>query len=212
MKRVLARLVLALPKEARALRLSRWVFVGCCVMALAPAAVAVAMTRHHSSGTTDFGPYTQIQSDTTTCGTVWTKPATRSQTFHVYPRSADGSYIVDVESQASWRTLAGQSVGACNNGQPDDGSTVAADIALRFTQSVQVVVRDGTLDTSANCGGPCTVATFVPLAFGPTATFEFLGFSLRETSKCNGSWIAVDSPKTFIEYDAGDISGPKREC
>ena len=68
----------------------------------------------------------------------------RSETFHVYPPSADGSYIVDVEHRAHWRTLAGQSVGACNNGQPEDGSTVGAAIELTFNQSVQVVVRRDT--------------------------------------------------------------------
>ena len=189
----------------------RWVLVVCSFGALGAVAAAVAVAGgHSSSGTIDFGPYSKTQADTTTCGTVWTKPAVRTITFHVYPPSADGSYVVDVEHEAHWHTLAGQSVGACNNGQPDDGSTVGAGIALTFNQSVQVVVRGGTLNTSANCTDSCGVASFVPLAFGPGATFEYLGFSLRETSECNGSWIAVVSPKTFIEYDAGDLSGPRR--
>ena len=187
----------------------RWFLVACSLGALGAVATAVAVAAgHSSSGTTDFGPYTKTQADTTTCGTIWTKPSVRSGTFHVYPPSADGSYVVDVENQAHWRTLAGQSVGACNNGQPDDGATVGAGIAVTFNQSVQVVVRGGTLNPSASCSGSCGVASFVPLVFGPSATFEYLGFSLRETSECNGSWIAVVSPKTFIEYDAGDISGP----
>ena len=184
--------------------------VGLAILA-ASAGIAVAVVAD-DKGYTAVGPFVNDdQDDATTCGEIWANGKV-SNSYKVFPRRADGSYLVYEEISSTLKTFAGQSVGACNNGAPDNGNTVGAGIKVRTSALATWIVRNGNFDPRATCvavNPACFIPAFTRNFFGTAATFEGLDdISLYET-RCNGSWTGGP----FVAGDsAGDITGPKSNC
>jgi hypothetical protein len=176
------------------------------------AAIALAVVGGSGRGYAPIGPFiNDDQNDVTTCGEIWANGKV-SNSYKVFPRRPDGSYFVYEEIASQLRTLEGQSVGACNNGAPDNGNTVGAGIKVRVSSLATWIVRNGSFDPEATCvsaNPACFIPAFTRSFFGTAATFEGVDdISLYET-RCNGSWTGGP----FVAGEsAGDITGPKSGC
>jgi hypothetical protein len=105
------------------------------------------------------------------CGNTWAAQTLR-RTYRVFPRNPDGGYTVLMKQAGRCHNLTGGSPGVCNNGTPDNGSTVAAGVR-GWTRAYEfLIVRDGTFDRVATCSQPCYAPTFFAF-FGASATLEF---------------------------------------
>ena len=192
----------------------RLVATGVAILAVgACASVAVAWTGGTGSGYTELTFTNPDQGDVTTCPPfpVWAR-GSAVNTYKVFPRRPDGTYLVHEVIDVRYRTLAGQSVGACNNGMPDNGNTIGEGVKVRLTETAVWRIHNGTFDPDATCvtvNPSCFINRFTPSFFGPSAWFEFVSDVGIYESRCNGSWLG-SGPGLFQQ--AGDITGPKHEC
>jgi hypothetical protein len=131
----------------------------------------------------------------------------------VFPRAPDGSYTVEGVGAMKWRSIAGTSLGACNNGGPDDGATIGAGVKVRQTEDLVFVVTGGILNAHADCSSFCDAPSFVQTVFGPGATLSYFSDLWDYRSDCNGSWVGSFPNRDFAHgQEAGDITGPKTTC
>jgi hypothetical protein len=180
-------------------------------LAITACAGASAATQTGSTGIVTFGPYRFADFvQTNTCGDVWAHGPLRHG-YVVYPQNADGSYLVTAAGHVRFVTFGGRSLGACNNGQPDDGATAAAHIHVGTDYSFVFLVHGGTLNPDATCADPCGPGDFFAAAFGPAATFDLLSWSGTMTSRCNGDAFFLLTPDG-VEHDGGDITGSRHAC
>lgn len=152
--------------------------------------------------------------DVTTCFPthIWARGPARN-TYKVYPRRPDGTYLVLEEFRGKYTTLAGQSPGACNNRTPDNGNTVGEGIKVRLVDRTVFLIRNGTFDPDATCvtlNPSCFIQRFTPSFFGPSASFEFVSEIGNYETHCNGSWLGTGP--NMSDQQAGDITGEKTAC
>lgn len=199
------------------LKRQRLVMVGVAIVAAGTCAgIALAWSGGKGSGYTVVGPFVNPdQADVTTCGAnspVWAR-GRASNTYKVFPRRPDGTYLVHAEFRGQYRTVAGQSVGACNNGMPDNGNTVGEGIKVQVSDTAVFVIRNGTFDPNATCvsGNPaCFTFRFTRSFFGPSASFEIVSEAAIYETRCNGSWSGAGPGQATQQ--AGDIVGERNDC
>jgi hypothetical protein len=194
---------------------ARLAVVGAAVLAVgACASVAVAWSGGTGSGYTELTFTNPDQADVTTCPPfpVWAR-GRASNTYKVFPRRPDGTYLVVEEFHADYRTLAGQSPGACNNGTPDNGNTVGDGVKVELTDSSTWIVHNGTFDPNATCvtvNPSCFIPRFTTSFFGPSAWFEYAAEVGIYETHCNGSWTGTGP--NVSQQQTGDITGAKTDC
>lgn len=177
------------------------------------AGIALAVSGGSGSGYTAVGPFVNPdQADVTTCPPfpIWAR-GRFSNTYKVFPRRPDGTYLVVGNGLARYSTLAGQSVGACNNGAPDNGNTVDAGVQVRAKFTSAWVIHNGTFDPNATCQSvnpSCLIHRFTPSYFGPSAWFESVSEIGIYESRCNGSWLGTGL--NISAQMAGDITGVRK--
>ncbi len=195
-----------------ALPRGRFLVLGVALFAAgACAGIALAVSGGRASGYTAVTFTNPDQADATTCQPtqVWARgPA--SNTYKVFPRRPDGTYLVVEEFHADYRTLAGQSPGACNNGTPDNGNTVGDGVKVELTDISTWIVHNGTFDPNATCvtvNPSCFIPRFTTSFFGPSARFEYAAEVGIYETHCNGSWTGTGP--NLSQQQAGDITGEK---
>jgi hypothetical protein len=195
----------------RTARIRRAALVAVAALALTAASAQSSAAAQDAPGDVTFGPYVfQHTRDFTTCGTLWERGHLQLE-YDVHARLADGSYLFSTVAVVHGRSIAGTSIGACDNGQPTDGATVGAGIAVRIEFRGLFHVTGGTLDPGATCADPCAPQNFVPAVFGPEATFTQVSLTGTYTTQCNGAFFySLDA--SGAEHDVGDITGPKTDC
>jgi hypothetical protein len=187
---------------------------GPALAAVAVLAVTAAGVAHGAggggNGIVNFGPYHLHGQDTSTCGNVWANVVGR-HIYHVYPRAADGSYLIRAEGDLRLRSIAAVAIGACDNGQPNDGSTIGHGVRVNLVNTVVLKVTGGTLNPDATCAAPCGPDDMVHDVFGPSATFQLLSWTGVYSTACNGSYFFQVTPDG-VEHDAGNITGDAHAC
>jgi hypothetical protein len=193
--------------------LTRFLVIGVALLVAGlSAGIALAWPGGTSSGYTLVGPFVNPdQADVTTCflASVWAR-GKASNTYKVFPRRPDGTYLVLEEFDAHYRTLAGQSPGACNNGMPDNGNTVGEGIQVELADRAVFVIYNGTFDPNATCqtvNPACMIQRFTPSFFGPGASFQNVSEVGIYETHCNGSWLG--SGPNMSGQQTGDITGEK---
>ena len=197
-------------------RLPRAVVAAAALVVVAGTFAAAAIATHsQASGYTVVGPFiNQDARDVTTCGTgtVWASGKT-TNAYKVLPRRPDGSYVVLEAGTGRLVTAAGQSVGACNNRQADNGGTVSGGVKVQVSFQALWVIRNGVFDPDATCetvNPSCFVFAFARSFFGASATVEAGPRIAFYETRCNGSWVGDPFTPTTIE--AGDITGENVDC
>jgi hypothetical protein len=192
-------------------RLRRAALSAVAALALAAASAQASAGAQDAPGDVTFGPYVLPHlPDFTTCGTPWERGHLSHQ-YHVHARLADGSYLISTVGVVHGRSLAGTSIGACDNGQPNDGATVGAGIAVRIEFRGLFHVTGGTLNPDATCADPCLPPDFAAAVFGPDATITQLSWTGTYTTQCNGAFFYSLDP-SGAEHDVGDITGARAAC
>jgi hypothetical protein len=161
-------------------------------------------------------PFTATSSDGGTCGNEWAVDL-YNRTFTLPNHDPAGNFsVVEKFTQGHFSTTAGQSPGACNNGQADNGFTIAEGISGSFSGNEHIFVAGSTgyVAGDGSCNGhpssdpanPCTNASYFAFHY-PGSTVTITAYSFTYTSpKANhvNKWTEVSTGGP--ELDTGDIS------
>lgn len=189
------------------------------VLGIGLATAASATLKVGSNHT--YGPASMSGPDNGTCGNVWANDVwDRYFIVENNPEVVNGFYTYDVtrwDKAGTFHTIAGTSPGACDNGAPGNGNTVAGGIRGHFHGYVNYVVTCPTATVDCfNSGNAqtfmdtcssdqsCTTDGFIAAAFGPGATYTYGTYKYvyvsRNSSLCAHKWVDETSG------DTGDIA------
>jgi hypothetical protein len=161
-------------------------------------------------------PYTATSSDGGTCGNEWAVDL-YNRVFTLPKADPAGNFaVIEKFTQGHFSTTAGQSPGACNNGQADNGSTIKEGVSGSFYGSEHIFVQGSTAYVAGNgsCNGflssdplnPCTNTSYFAYHYpGSTLTITAYTFTYNSTKAAAvKKWVEVGDSSS--EVDTGDIA------
>jgi len=181
---------------------------------MAPANAGTSAAKDIKVG--PFGPV--AFQDYGSCTNIWADVNLKT-TYYVPRKQSSDGYHVQFDIQGPFKSIAGQSPGACGTGGTDNGSTISKGIKGSMIQNFHIVVT-GKLKAKAKCNESCAtdytfdgVNTFVGKFF-KNGSWAFSGTDLTHqlvTSKnsklCAKKWeLDYDPASGTIVNAKGDIA------